>query len=39
MRAFAAIIGTMAVLALFAALATALGFFWGLGAELAGLLV
>lgn len=31
MRAFAAIIGTMAVLALFAALATALGFFWGAG--------
>lgn len=39
MKALETILGTMLVLALCAAMAVALGFFWGVGLELAGLLV
>ena len=39
MKTLATVIGTLLVLALCAAMAVALGFFWGIGLELAGLLV
>lgn len=39
MKTLETITGTLAALALIAACATALGFFWGLGVELARLIV
>lgn len=39
MKALATILGTLLALALCAAMTVAFGFFWGIGLELAGLLV
>ena len=39
MKALATVVGTLLALALCAAMVAALGFFWGIGLELAGLLV